>query len=131
MTPKEEATIRRKVAALRRLARSDNPHEAELAKIAAEKWEAKLPPRLTGFAPSEAKTIRDWHEKWNDQEPECGPLQWRTQDRGRVIDIADMNLGNLVYAYKKSQQKRQHQSRMRALRSEMARRQTQQALKDF
>ena len=67
------------------------------------------------------QTRTDWHPPLRG-EPPCGPDQWRTRDRDRVIAISEMDDSHLCHCIRFASQKGQHESRLEALMAELARR---------
>jgi hypothetical protein len=68
-----------------------------------------------------AKVRVDWHPPLRG-EPPCGPDQWRTRDRDRVIAISEMEDSHLCHCIRFASGKEAHESRLDALMAELARR---------
>jgi hypothetical protein len=72
--------------------------------------------------PVRRRKIRDWHIKWQPDEPLCRKRQWRKRDRYDVINMRDMDDKHLGHAIRFATTKAAHTSRLSALLAERLKR---------
>ena len=68
------------------------------------------------------QTLKHWHRKHKADEPKCGPHEWRSKDRYKVIKIADMSDDHLNNCIRFASKKGQHSSKLSALLNERIKR---------
>jgi hypothetical protein len=65
----------------------------------------------------------DWHEKWDDAEPECRPNEIRTvADRFLVIPIRTLTMAKLAQYRKIARYAKRFRTRLDAIEAEIQRR---------